>query len=291
MVPMRPAGSTPMRAPAPSARARPRTAGGSVEDRPATAGQGRQHAIPRPLREHEREVDEQRRQQKRGHLVGPVENPVDAIEPAGEGEGEDAVEGHREPEEVQGGLIGGTAGSHRGADQQREDADRRQHVVERADAARDGRQGHLDDAPVAQREHRVGMPGAACRRLLDGVDVVANLDRPPVDGEQDVTGTDAGLPGRGARIDLGGDHAGRALYPQDAVLHVVLRGPLHDVHEPGQQQHRRHADREDGPDAIPPLGGRRRWGGGRYGHWSANARGRCKAHTTIRNSEAPVSLC
>ena len=130
----------------------PEQRGHRVEQRPAVAGQRRQHAVARPLGKDQGEVHEQRRQQERRHLVGPVEHPVHAIEAAGEGEGEDAVERDGEPEEVQRRLIVGTARSHGGADEQREDAHGGEHVVEATHAAGDGSQCHLGHAAVAERQ-------------------------------------------------------------------------------------------------------------------------------------------
>jgi len=94
------------------------------------------HPAARPLGELEREVQEERRQQQDRHRVGPVEHPVEPIEPPVEREREHAEERETEPEEMERGFVTRTAIAHSGADDQREDADRREHVVERRVAAR-----------------------------------------------------------------------------------------------------------------------------------------------------------
>jgi len=83
-------------------------------------------------------VQQQRRQQRERDRVTPVERPVKAIERAVEREREDAEERDAQPEEMQRRLIARPAQAHRAADQKREEADCREHEIDRA-AARRGR--------------------------------------------------------------------------------------------------------------------------------------------------------
>ena len=106
------------------------------------------HPAARPLGEDQREVQEERRQQQDRDRVRPVEDPVEPIEPAVEREGEGAEEREAQPEEVQRRLVARTAKPHRRADDQREDADGREHVVERGVPAR--QRGERDLARLAR---------------------------------------------------------------------------------------------------------------------------------------------
>ena len=108
-------------------------------------------------------MQEERRQHQQRHVVRPVEEPVDAIEAAGERERERAEERDREPEEMQRRLIEGPARAHGGADEQREDADRGEHVIEPAGAARDRRHRDLGDLAGPEAKQRVGVALAGLR--------------------------------------------------------------------------------------------------------------------------------
>ena len=101
-------------------------------------------------------MQEERRQHDHRNRVAPIEHPVDTIEPAAEREGEQTEERDRQPEEMQRGLIGGPARAHGRADEQREDADRGQHVVVKARAARHRRQRDVWPLPASRA-------AAACR--------------------------------------------------------------------------------------------------------------------------------
>ena len=197
---------------------RPAARRGAASHRPAGAASARRRGRSGKT---SAEVDEQRRQQQRGNLIGPVEHPVDAVEAAREREREHAEERHREPEEVQCRLVGRTPRPHGGTDQQREDADRRQHVVEACRHRGDRRQRDLRHPPIAEGQQGVGVPRAAARGLLQCVHGVARFDGLAVHGQQHVAGAHAGAGGRRRRIDLGGDDPGRALHPQHAVFDVV----------------------------------------------------------------------
>ena len=84
-----------------------------------------------PIREDQGEVQEHRRQRQQRHHVGPVEEPVERVELPAVREGHHAEESDRQPEEMERRLVAGPPQAHRGADQQREDADAGEHVVQR----------------------------------------------------------------------------------------------------------------------------------------------------------------
>ena len=234
-----------------------------VEQRPAAMRQAGERARAGALGEDQAEVHEQRRQEQRGDLVGPVEDPVDAIEPAREREGEHAEERHGEPEEMQRGLVVGAAGAHRGADQQREDADRRQHVVEAADTARNRRQRHLRDTAIAEREQRVGVARAAAGRLLQRVHVVAGSRwpgrRPPAARRR--AGRRRAPPAMPGSTSAATTPVVRCTHstPSSTSSRVA---PLNDVGQSEQQQRGRDADRQRRAHAPAPFGGGGLTGGG-----------------------------
>src|SRR5205814_9671315 len=58
-----------------------------------------------PLWKHQREMQEERRQQQDRHRVAPVEDPVELVQLSAEGERERAEEDDREPEEMTRCLI------------------------------------------------------------------------------------------------------------------------------------------------------------------------------------------
>ena len=204
----------------------------------------------RALREHEREVQEQRRQHHDRDGVAPVEHPVDAIEPAAEREGEQAEEGDRQPEEVQRRLVGRPPRAHGGADQQREDADRREDVVVQTRAVGHRRQRQIRHFTRAEPQQRVGVAVAGARLVLDREHVGAAFDRLIVDGQQDVARPHTG-PARGRRRgDLGRHHAHGALDPEHAVFHFVGGRARNDVGQTERQQRERH---RHGQRRLPPL--------------------------------------
>ena len=204
----------------------------------------------RTLRKHQREMQEERRQHDHRNGVAPIEDPVDAIEPAAEREGEEAEERDRQPEEVQRGLVGRPARAHRRADQQREDADRRQHVIEQAGAARHRRQRQVGHFLRAEPQQRVGVPIAGPSLVLQGDHVEPRVDGLVVDGKQDVARLHAGAAGGRRRRHFGGHHAHRALDPEHAVFDFVGRGARNDVRQTEGEQGERH---RDGQGRLPPL--------------------------------------
>ena len=137
---------------------------------------------------------------------------------------------------MQRGLISRPPRAHRGADEQREDADTREDVVEQAGAAWQGRQLHVRDFARTEPQQRVGVAIAGLELLLHGEDVGAAFDRLTVDGEQDVARADAGAARRRTARDFRRDDAHGALDPQHAVFDFVRRRPRDDVGEPERQQ-------------------------------------------------------
>ena len=119
--------------------------------------------------------------------VGPVEHPVEPIEPAAEREREHAEERDGQPEEVQRRRIARPPQPHGAADEQREDADRGEHEVQRAGASRNRRHAHVDHFARAEPQHRVAERAIARASACSDVDDVGDLlHRPIVDGEQQV---------------------------------------------------------------------------------------------------------
>ena len=152
--------------------------------------------VVRAFGEHQGEVQEQGRQEEQGDHVGPVEGPVHAIEAPAEREREDTEERHAQPEEVEGGLIGGPAGPDRRADQQREDADTREQVVQQAGAIGERHQLHLGHFTSPEPQQGVDVTVAGLRAMLHGEHLVPAFDRLAIDGEQDIARTHSGSAGR-----------------------------------------------------------------------------------------------
>ncbi len=203
----------------------------------------RLHPLPRPLGEHQGEVQEQRRQQQQGDDVGPVEHPVEPVEPPGEREGEDAEEGDAQPEEVERGLVRRAADAHRAADEEREDGHRREHEVQRAVALRHRLHLELHQRALPGPKHGVGEPVSRPRGVENLHHLVGRLHGMAVDGDEQVTGLQAGrLAGRPG-ADLGREHALGPPGPQHAVLHLGPAGAQRDVRG-RQHQQARHEDEE-----------------------------------------------
>ena len=89
----------------------------------------------RALGKHEREVQEERRQDEPRHQVGPLEEVVEPIVAAARRERQHAEERDGQPEEVQRRRIVRAPQPDRRADHDREDADERQRVVQARDDA------------------------------------------------------------------------------------------------------------------------------------------------------------
>jgi hypothetical protein len=195
-------------------------------------------------------MQEQRRQHQHRDRVAPVEDPVDPIETAAEREREQAEERDRQPEEMQRRLIGGPPRPHRGADEQREDADSREHVVIQARATRHRRQRHVRDFTRAKPQQRVDVAIPDARLMLKRDDVGTAIDWLIVDGEQNVAGPHTGA-ARGGRLGhFRRDHPNRALNPEHAVFNLVGGGARHDVRQAERQQAERH---RHGQRGLPPL--------------------------------------
>ena len=87
--------------------------------------------------EHQREMDDERRQQKRAHNVRPVDDPIERVEAAAERKRQHAEEGNGQPEEVERGLVVRTAEADPGAHEQRKNTDRGEDVIQSAGTRRD----------------------------------------------------------------------------------------------------------------------------------------------------------
>ena len=216
--------------------------------------------VRRPLREHEREVQQERRQERHRHGVSPVEDPVEPIERAVERERERTEEGDAEPEEVQRGLVRGPPEPDRGADEQGEEPDRRQHEVHGA-RPRSRRQRHLQRLTGTESNQRVAQRRAVAAALLVRDGLRRRLHQLAIDGQQNVAALDPGSCRRRPLGDLEDRHAFRPGAPQHAVLDLEHPGAHRDVGDAESKQ--RHHDRqgEEGADRRRPRAGlRRRWG-------------------------------
>ena len=177
-------------------RLAPRISAGAYMAEQQEIGPGQAAAPAGPLGEHQREVQEQRRQQRHRHGVAPVERPVKAIERAVEGERERTEERHAEPEEMKRGLIARAPEPHGCADDEREEPDSRKHEVHRRGPGR-LHQRHLERFPAVDTKQRVRQPHSSGSAVLEFDDIRRRFDRYAVDGKQDVTRLHAGC-GRAA---------------------------------------------------------------------------------------------
>ncbi len=214
----------------------------------------------RPLGELQREMQEERRQQQNRHGVGPVKDPVEPIEPPVERERECPEERETEPEEVQRRFVTWTAIAHGGADDQREDADGREHVVERRVSTR--QRGERDGASLTalQAQDRVRETLAVLAGVEDADDVVRLLDRTRLDREQDVARLHARVVAGTARRDFRGADAIGSRDPENAVFDFVPGRAQGDVREAQTEQRRDKRRRRQRPDpsgSLPPASSRR----------------------------------
>ena len=197
------------------------------------------HPRVRAIREHQRKVQEERRQQEHRRQVAPVERPVERVELAGERERHHAEKGDGQPEEMERRLVIGTPQPHRGADQQREDADGGQREIE-AERAR----GHRRDLdrhllPRLLSHDQVAERGSGRARVEHVDDVLHALNLAVADLQQDVAARQPRALTRRAFRDLRRrDLAARDL-PQHAVLELGPRRALHHVQSRQAQQRRR----------------------------------------------------
>ena len=204
-------------------------------------------------------MEQQRRQQREGDRVTPVERPVEAIERAVEREREDAEERDAEPEEMERRLIARTPQAHRGADQQREQADRGEHEIHRV-AARRRRERERERLARARPQEGVDepRPGVAAMLILD--DVGRRQHRRAVDREQHVAALDPGGRRGGAGRHLAGGDAFRAPGPEHAVLDLVPARVHRDVGDAERDEqrhdgHRKHGSTPDEPAGLGGIGG------------------------------------
>ena len=210
---------------------------------------------PRPLREDQREVEEQRRQQQDRRDVAPVEDPVETIEAAAEREGENAKERDRQPEEMQRGLIARPPQADGAADQQREDADAGEQEIQRARTGRHRRDADVHHLPRPESQHRVADRATFAGGVQRGHDIGYLLNRPIVDRQQQITVLQAGVNGWRSVGDLRSGHAFGREPPQNPVFHLSPCGTRDDVRQPKAEQYRHDEDRQSGPS--PPDD--RRW--------------------------------
>ena len=206
-------------------------------------------------------MQEQGRQQRQRDNIGPVEGPVDAVEAPAERKRQDAEERHAQPEEVQGGLVVGSAGTHHSTDEEREDADARQQVVEEARTIRQRRELDLRHLARAEAQQRVDVIVAGLGALLNGKHLLAALDGLTVNREQDVARADTGAAGGGRLGDFGRHDARGAFHPEHAVFDFVVRRPRDDVRDTQNQQ--AHRDHNGQGGATPVLSVRGAEGGQR----------------------------
>ena len=205
-------------------------------------------------------MHEQRREQQHRHRVRPVEHPVEAIQAPAEREGEHAEERDGQPEEVQRRLLVGTAQTHRGTDEQGEDADRDQHEVQAGPAVGENFQRELVQLLTAQPEHGVGTRRPVAAGMEDIEKCGPRLDRHSVDREQDVPGRETCADRRGSRCDFGRNEPRRPLDPQHAVLglgpacpqHVGRRQAQQDGNDTHRQQRAAPTERATPTIDVPP---------------------------------------
>ena len=161
---------------------------------------------PRTLREDQREVKQQRREQRLRDGIPPVEHPVQPIERTVERKRERSEEGHAHPEKVQRRLIAGPFEPHERTHDECKKADGRKHVVHRA-ASRRRRKGHLEDLLRAKPRQRVLQLSAWPGRVLVLDNVRLCVDGRTVDGQQEVAFLNAGARSRRSGRDLNRRHA------------------------------------------------------------------------------------
>ena len=140
-------------------------------------------------------MKQQRREQGKGDGVAPVEHPVEPIEGAVELKCEDAEKRDADPEEMQRRLVQRASQPHGCADEQREEAYRRQHRIH-GGAARRRRQSNLERLPCSEPQERVVEAGALVTAMLILDDVGPCPHGRAVHGEQHIAGLKAGGRGR-----------------------------------------------------------------------------------------------
>jgi hypothetical protein len=176
--------------------------------------------MTRPLGKDHREVQEQGRQQSERDGVTPVERPVETIERPVEREGEDAEKCDAQPEKMERRLIARTPQTNGGSDQQREEADRRQHEIHRVSAGR-RRERELERLAGSRSQDGVNQASAGAATVLVLDHVGRCLDGRAVHRQQHIAALDA----RGRRCGVGSHfrcgHTFAAARPQHAVLDLM----------------------------------------------------------------------
>ena len=122
------------------------------------------------------------------------------------------------------------------ANEQREDADRGQHEVERTGTARNRRDPQVDHFPGAEPQDRVARALAglgATQHLLDVRDL---LYGPVVDRQQEIATADTDRGGRSARRDVGSYDSFRLRRPEDAIFDRMPRCARGDIRDAQAQQ-------------------------------------------------------
>ncbi len=184
----------------------------------------RLHPGLRPIGEDQSEMQKQRGQREPRDDIGPPEEIVQAIELAAGVKGKGAKERDGQPEEVQRRLISRPAQAHRGADEHREDADRRQRIVQPELGQPHRLQGQADRLLRGLALNHVGQRTLVPSPLSGRRDVTLRPNLAAIDQQQDVTKLNAGpLAGRPSGHFLG-DDVGANVLPEDAVFRLPAPG-------------------------------------------------------------------
>jgi hypothetical protein len=166
-------------------------------------------------------VEEQGRQRENRNDVRPVEHPVQPVEPSAERKGEHAEERNREPEEVKRRGIAWTPQPDRTADEQCEDANRRQDEVQRTGTRRHRSHTHIDDFTRTEPERRVAKRLIASRGVQDRNDVGHVLHRTIIYREEHIAAAETDSSGRRIGCDFGCHHALGLTPPKHTVFDFV----------------------------------------------------------------------
>ena len=150
-------------------------------------------------------------------------------------------------------LVERTTSADRNADEQSKNADRRKNKIQSAGTARNRLERNLCDLARPQTQQRVVMAVASACVQLHRKNLAALHDGSPIDGQQNVAGTNARTMGRRAGSHFGCDYSGAPLDPQHAIFDFVARGALDDVRNRHREQQQGSRDRDDGTRPIPPT--------------------------------------
>ncbi len=202
----------------------------------------------RTIREHQREVEEQRRQHHGRHRIGPVEEIIRSREFSGVGECKHAEECRRQPEKMHRRRIGRTTQTHGCADEQSEDADRGKQVV----------QDRLRPWCSRQLERQQGVSGIALNGVGDDLsgfhraqprgDIFRRVHHVAANCLQYVASAKARISGRGTAAHFKRAQVGA---PEHSVIYGRPVLPVLDDHQIDQRerdQARSHSDRDNDAD-------------------------------------------